>query len=1030
MNILIIYDVLLLMTCGLTVACVLYAMQRNFKPLINKLFSLMGCALIIWAFGYALAATARDVQISQIGRRIAPLGWGTIVGFTMHFVLTFTEKHALLKKWWIYPLLYLPGFIAVFSGTILPLFGLNSDIMMHTAYGWINMAELNGWNWFNYAYMFTFISLAFVLLIRWGRRSPAEKAKNQSKIIAHALILATALGIVSDVLPSVLRTHFPSTSAIYMSALVLAISYCISRYRFLQPETASQEELILSKAVRTHVNRYFGLVLLAGAIALFFAGPHLSKVPLTWPVYLIGALVLTCAVFIFLLDRTSYDDKLKEILVSLCNAFLFPLIVLWFADVGVYVVWAFVFPLILICLLFDRQIILSTIIVSALLTQLLEWAYLPTASLNISATDHLVRLCVLVFGAALALYVNKAYTRRLRENANHIFMQGIASEISHSFVSVGEDNLQEKLYCALERCGQFIRCDRAYIALLDEEAKTIRYSVEWTAPGIPSQLEAFEETLSDMHPMMMSQLKTQSVIMLKDVAFLPPMAGKIKKQLIAQGIRAVMTVAIKNKGKIIGFIGFNAGRPMREWNFDSPEFIKIVTGIVSDAVVKVNGEQKLSHMAYHDQLTGLPNRSMFSDKLNQAIEQAKQAKKMVGVAFLDLDAFKSINDTLGHDQGDRLLTEIACTLSGIIRSSDVVSRFGGDEFILLINQISSENELLEIMDRIMALIQKPVVLAGQEFFVSASAGVAVYPQDGDDAETLMKNADTAMYNAKSSGKSRYVMCSQDMKDDILAKIDLTNLLYRALPKDQLLLHFQPQIDITSHAIVGVEALVRWSLPERGTIGPAIFIPLAEQTGLIHAIGDWVLQEACTANRHWHELGCSELRVAVNVSVHQLKNPNFIHKVEDALRKSGLPPKYLELEITESAANGNADNIVVVLHKLKALGVTISIDDFGTQYSSLSRLKQLPIDRIKMDMQFVQGIEKNAKDKAISKVIINLAKSLNLKVIAEGVETAPQLDFLSQRMCDEVQGYYYYKPMSAPDVEGILLKQLHAEQGCS
>jgi len=295
----------------------------------------------------------------------------------------------------------------------------------------------------------------------------------------------------------------------------------------------------------------------------------------------------------------------------------------------------------------------------------------------------------------------------------------------------------------------------------------------------------------------------------------------------------------------------------------------------------------------------------------------------------------------------------------------------------------------------------------------------VYPVDGEDTETLIKNADIAMYRAKANGKNQYVFCTPNMKQDMQVKLKLTNSLYRTLDRDELYLAYQPQVNIISGKIIGVEALLRWNHPELGIISPASFIPIAEQTGLISPIGEWVLRTACMQNKAWQDEGLPKMRIAVNISVIQFRNPNLVNLVRNILEETGMEPQYLELEVTESVAIHESDYIVNVLNNLKEIGITISIDDFGTQYSSLSRLKLLPVDRLKMDMQFVRGIEGNDKDKAITNVIISLAKNLGLKVIAEGVETKEQLTFLSEKLCDEVQGYYYYKPMAAEEVKKII-----------
>lgn len=339
--------------------------------------------------------------------------------------------------------------------------------------------------------------------------------------------------------------------------------------------------------------------------------------------------------------------------------------------------------------------------------------------------------------------------------------------------------------------------------------------------------------------------------------------------------------------------------------------------------------------------------------------------------------------------------------------------------MILLNHLNGTDDIERIIKKILSIFEEPFLIKEQEYFVTASAGVAVYPFDGGDSDTLIKNADIAMYKAKEQGKNQYLFCTADMKKEVLLKMRLMNNLYRALAKNEFMLHFQPQVCTRSKRIIAAEALLRWNHPELGMIPPNQFIPLTEQTGLIVPIGEWVLRTACMQCKTWQLSGFPDMRIAVNVSIIQLRNPDFVSRLKRILQETQLEAQYLELEITESAAVNESEYIFEVLDKLKALHLSISIDDFGTEYSSLSRLTSMPIDRIKMDMQFVRRIHQSDKDKAIALGIINLAHNLGLKVIAEGVETENQLDFLCQKDCDEIQGFYFYRPLNADDFDMIL-----------
>ncbi len=435
-------------------------------------------------------------------------------------------------------------------------------------------------------------------------------------------------------------------------------------------------------------------------------------------------------------------------------------------------------------------------------------------------------------------------------------------------------------------------------------------------------------------------------------------------------------------------------------------------------------QEKIQHLAFHDHLTGLANRLLFTDQLNHGIALSERNEKMLAILFLDLDGFKMINDTMGHTVGDQLLVDVSHRLLHTVRKSDVVARVGGDEFVIMIENIEEPNTIQRVAEKVLNSFREPFNLNNHNFFITTSIGVAVYPEDGENADTLVKNADIAMYKAKEKGRNQCLFCTPLMKTKALETVKLSNQLYGALDRDELELYYQPQVHCTTGRIIGLEALLRWKHPVFGMVSPAKFIPLAEQTGLIVTIGEWVLRTACQQNKAWQNAGLPRVRMAVNLSVRQFQSPDIVGLVDAILQETGLDPNDLELEITESIVMKETAHVIEMLTAFKNKGVAISIDDFGTEYSSLNYLKQLPVDKIKIAMPFVQGINVSEKDEAITKAIIVLGKSLGLRVIAEGVETKNQLSFLTQRMCDEVQGFYHYKPMPAGDVETILKKQIH------
>ncbi|MGE5651097.1 MAG: EAL domain-containing protein [Bacillota bacterium] len=445
--------------------------------------------------------------------------------------------------------------------------------------------------------------------------------------------------------------------------------------------------------------------------------------------------------------------------------------------------------------------------------------------------------------------------------------------------------------------------------------------------------------------------------------------------------------------------------------------VQFFEGTVIDITERKIHEAQIRHQATHDALTGLPNRNLLHDRLQQAMANARRNNQIAAVAFIDLDQFKFINDSLGHQVGDELLKVIGARLRASMRASDTVARQGGDEFVLVLDNHRSCEAVSDIVRRVIALVAEPWSARGLELQVTCSVGVSVFPADGSDAETLLRNADSAMYKAKELGRNTFRYFSAEMNRHATQRLELLNSLRHALANDEFVLQYQPKVQLATARVIGAEALIRWHSAARGVVSPGNFIPLAEESGLIIAIGEWVLRTACAQNVAWQRAGHPPLPIAVNLSPRQLARDDIVDVVADALQSAGLEPRWLELEITENDVMRDVDKSLATLIRLKQLGVKISIDDFGTGYSSLNYLKRFPVDTLKIDRSFVSDIAADADDAAIVKAVISLAHILNLNVVAEGVETDGQRRFLVENGCDEVQGYYFGRPMPAPEFAG-------------
>ena len=503
----------------------------------------------------------------------------------------------------------------------------------------------------------------------------------------------------------------------------------------------------------------------------------------------------------------------------------------------------------------------------------------------------------------------------------------------------------------------------------------------------------------------------------------PEVCRKVRARKNGAYIYLLLLTAKTQKDDIIRGIGAGADDYVTK-PFDANELnarLRAGRRIVDLQAELVSARESMLVQATHDPLTGLPNRLLFSDRLTQRLMSSRGAQQPLAVMYLDLDRFKIVNDTLGHAVGDKLLQCVAQRLNSCLRETDTLARMGGDEFTVILADIENHEAAAAVARKILECLAEPVVIDVNEFFVTASIGISVFPSDGADVESLVKNADTAMYRAKEQGRNCYHSFTESMNANAIEAMNMESGLRKALERREFIVHYQPRVDIKTGRILGSEALVRWQHPEYGLVSPNQFISLAEETGLIGPISEVVLETACKQTKAWMDAGCGPLSISVNISGKQFQQRRLTHSVQHALAKSGLDPNYLDLELTESTLMTDTDSVISVLEEFRAMGVHISIDDFGTGYSSLSYLKRFPVDMVKIDRSFVMDITTNPDDAAIAGAVVAMAHSLKLKVCAEGVETLEQLEFLRSLQCDEMQGYFISPPVTALEFHELLFQ---------
>lgn len=1003
----------------------IYVIHTNPKADLNRLFFAICISLCFWSLGFSIANSAPTLETCLIWRRVSAIGWGSIYCLLLHYFILLTTTNRSQRRWRLLPLLYLPAVISIYA------FALSEGIasaqydLVQGAYGWVNRVVKNGWTVFFDIYYVGYVVSCLIILWRWGRRAIDQTIRTQANLLFIAIAAALFLGSLTDaVLNAVLKNPLPQMAPVLTLIPVLAIYYSAKRYNLMGEADEFGSEPIINEKTMRKLYLYLSLAFFAGGFTsvLAYFLPHMVQSQASVYSMLFGGGLFFLLGIVTLLAQSINDIKLKESTILAAMLCSIPAITLQFVEYASVTIWVFPFVLMIFSLVFSTRLPLLLLTAVAVVTQMVVWMNAPAGIIELDRFDYIARISIILVAFWVGSFVNRTYIRKLEDNSFQIDFQRLVSEISFDFVSVNQADIDEKIDAMMGKIGRFFRVDRTYVYLIDHQDSTMTHTHEWCAEGIVSQSANIQAVPLNIYPWWMEQLNCNKLVRIEDVNRLPEAACTEKEHLTRQGTKSAVVVPIEDEARILGFMGLDSVVSARKWSNHQIELLRILANLLADALIRIESEKEIRHMAYYDHLTALPNRILFSDRLTQAIDRAKRNKTSIGVILIDLDSFRTVNDTLGYSGGDDILKEVAQGLVQRLHRTDTVARFGGDEFLIMLDNLSGSDNVIKTTENIMQMFEHPFTVHGQNFFITGSAGVAVYPFDGEDAASLLKNADIAMYTAKSGGKNRYVVCTAGMKEAVKRNIELSNDLYKVLERSELAVYYQPQIRLNTGRIVGLEALLRWRHPELGMVAPNIFIPLAEVNGTINDIGEWVLKTSIQQNKKWQDMGLTHLRIAVNLSVIQLNNPHFADNVRHILQEAALNPEYLELEVTEGIATHEAAHISGSLNKLKQLGVSISIDDFGTKYSSLTRLKELPIDRIKIDMQFVQGVETSEKDQVISATIINLAESLGLEVLAEGVETAEQSDFFMKRRCHDVQGYYYYRPMPVEELEQLLIEE--------
>ncbi len=996
-----------------------YILILNTKNILNRLFFMVTFSLSLWAFGFSMCYLTMDYNTAVHWRMFSAAGWTTMFSFLLHFFIILTGTKEILKRRWIYILIYLPAIIFLFVFSLYTDFASKLYNLGYTNFGWITVQSQSIWSHFYNVYYMGCAFISLLLLLNWWKNSKEQDNKKQALMMITSFALSIILGTLTERAVNMYTSMKCPQLAPFLALIPMsAVFFATKKYGLMVPKRTFTAEpgKILNKENKGRIHELMSTGFFVGAMLNFIAQVYFNNKEIK-PVMYFSVLLIAIGILLKIIRKIPIRESFRGLLFTITICLTVPLLSFQFISTGSTTIWATPFIYVMICVLFNRRQLMYALGVSVLITQIIVWIKVPNVIVKIDGADYIIRLALISLAICVSHYINQVYISRLVENEDQIKFQKMISNISADLIVVNEANIDEKINSFLKMNGEYFDVDRIIFFSLSKTFKTC----EWHKEGMHSSANCIKNMVEQDSKWWKKQMVNNDIINISNVDMLPEDAQYGKKILRDLNAKSFIAIPLKRKGRVLGVLVYISANESLKFKYDHNKLLKILTNILSDSLTKMEAEKEIAFMAYYDSLTGIPNRTLFKNRLEQEIALSKRDRTLVGVIFIDLDSFKLINDTIGHLGGNEVLKEISNRVSACIRKHDCVARFGGDEFLVQVNQVTKLEDIIKISDDILMSISKPITINEQELFTTASMGIAVYPHDGDDTETLIKNADLAMYASKEHGKHQYTLCSEEIKEEVLKKTKITNHLYRAIEKNEFILYYQPQVCTATKKIVGVEALLRWKNHEFGMIPPKVFIPLAEQIGLIDSIGKWVLENACRQNKEWQNAGVPPIRMSVNLAAEQFQDKKLIGFINGVLNETGLDPKYLELEITESTAvdKDYYKYTIQMLNELKALGVSISIDDFGTEYSSLGRLKSLPIDQLKIDMQFVQNISESKKDEAIVKTIIQLAKNLELNVIAEGVEKEEQYEFLKKEMCDEIQGYYFYKPMPVAELETIL-----------
>ncbi len=1010
-------------------AGVIYTMMGFFslslnKKSINKVFFFLCQALAIWCISFFIMMNASNEEFALLAVKFSGVGWGIFYSILFHcFYLLANAEKKVGKRF--YLMVYTPAVLTLIIN-FLPIYDHSELCVIWTKSGFAPSENRVLFMAFFNVYAFTFFFLALKTAISWHKNSVEKKWKITSRNIFFSYIFTAALIIyINLVANSFIEFEGIRYIPVLMLIFVGSLFYLLMKDKIMHPKDEINTSEMINERRRLGIFRITGYsYLLLAFLTLIFnyrQGVHYMEHQV-----LVSIIIFFVGTIHFVINRFLKRKRDQYYLLSAISVITILFITFRYASYGGLTIWVIFLYYIISSAIFERTVYAYLISFVLVLSQGLYWILNPELDVILDWSDYLSRMIIILVLTALILHINRMYKDRIKETDREIEVQLMTSELSAKIIEINIENINDVVSSSLGILAKTFYCKNAYVYFRDKDDTYIRdrkpnddFHLKFFSEGS----NVYQDDLKVEAPLINLGLIDMERIESGEMQSL----ANVKKSNLIQEVRDyflnsdligfhAIPVVLDDYAQMIILFEFKKQEALRELK----RYHKTILNLSSLSLRKIQYDVKLYNSATYDEITKIKNRSSFSVTVNEFIENNLDIKS--SLLCINIDSFNEINDAFGHNIGDVVLRKLAQVLESEAREEDCVARFGGDEFVVFMPGMYERDKVTQKIKNILKVFEKPITIDIYEYKLNISVGVSRYPQDGKNADLLIKNAAIAMHESKKMGKMKYYFCNMLDKEKIFKKGIYTSKLINAIEKDELRLAFQPQMSLKTNELIGAEALIRWHSKDFGIVPPNKFVPILEHTGMIVKVGDWVIEQSARQQAKMFDMGLKKFRMSVNLSAVQFQDSLLTDKISNLLDKWNIDPDYFEFEITESVATNYDTLLLEQFEDIHSTGCSIALDDFGVEFSSLNRLQILPIDRLKIDKNFIDGIGIDEKKESITKVIIKLAKALQVDCIAEGVETEEQEAFLRDSGCDEIQGYYYSRPLAPEDFEDFVRNQ--------